>query len=162
MGPTWGPPWSCRPQMGPMLAPWTLLSGLCSCCLQHHEFTSQLWFNITKAKWESTHWFMLAVPSCNLKMLCANENCLHLPPVFLSGRNNCLPVLKAVHKAQRIKLTTRQLAFEDKKIRKFLNHWTGKLKYRRLWGFSFDLFHFRYVNRSYQGTQNNHMTQKQH
>ena len=26
MGLTWGPPWSCRPQMGPMLAPWTLLS----------------------------------------------------------------------------------------------------------------------------------------
>ena len=26
MGPTWGPPGSCRPQMGPMLAPWTLLS----------------------------------------------------------------------------------------------------------------------------------------
>ena len=26
MGPTWGPPESCRPQMGPMLAPWTLLS----------------------------------------------------------------------------------------------------------------------------------------
>ena len=25
MGPTWGPPGSCRPQMGPMLAPWTLL-----------------------------------------------------------------------------------------------------------------------------------------
>ena len=24
---TWGPPGSCRPQMGPMLAPWTLLSG---------------------------------------------------------------------------------------------------------------------------------------
>ena len=27
MGPTWGPPVSCRPQMGPMLAPRTLLSG---------------------------------------------------------------------------------------------------------------------------------------
>ena len=27
MGPTWGPPGSYRPQMGPMLAPWTLLSG---------------------------------------------------------------------------------------------------------------------------------------
>ena len=26
MGPTWGPPRSCRLQMGPMLAPWTLLS----------------------------------------------------------------------------------------------------------------------------------------
>ena len=27
MGPTWGPPGSCWPQMGPMLAPWTSLSG---------------------------------------------------------------------------------------------------------------------------------------
>ena len=27
MGPTWGPPGSCRLQMGPMLAPWALLSG---------------------------------------------------------------------------------------------------------------------------------------
>ena len=44
MGPTWGPPWSCRPQMGPMLAPWTLLSGkFYYCFFQHHtipEFTS--------------------------------------------------------------------------------------------------------------------------
>ena len=30
MGPTWGPPGSCRPQMGPMLALWALLSGLSS------------------------------------------------------------------------------------------------------------------------------------
>ena len=28
MAPTWGPPGSCRPQMGPMLAPQTLLSGM--------------------------------------------------------------------------------------------------------------------------------------
>ena len=28
MGPTLGPPGSCRPQVGPMLAPWTLLSGM--------------------------------------------------------------------------------------------------------------------------------------
>ena len=27
MGPTWGPPGSCPPQVGPMIAPWTLLSG---------------------------------------------------------------------------------------------------------------------------------------
>ena len=27
MGPTWKPPGSCQPQVGPMLAPWTLLSG---------------------------------------------------------------------------------------------------------------------------------------
>ena len=30
MGPTWGPPGSCQPQRGPMLAQWTLLSGLAS------------------------------------------------------------------------------------------------------------------------------------
>ena len=28
MGPTWGPPGSCRPQLGPILAPWALLSGM--------------------------------------------------------------------------------------------------------------------------------------
>ena len=28
MGQTWGPPGSCRPQMGPMMAPWILLSGM--------------------------------------------------------------------------------------------------------------------------------------
>ena len=28
MGPTWGPPGSWRTQVGPMLAPWTLLSGI--------------------------------------------------------------------------------------------------------------------------------------
>ena len=28
MGPTWGPPGPCRPQVGLMLAPWTLLSGI--------------------------------------------------------------------------------------------------------------------------------------
>ena len=28
MGPTWVPPGSYQPQMGPMLAPWTLLSGM--------------------------------------------------------------------------------------------------------------------------------------
>ena len=28
MGLTWRPPGSCRPQMGPMLAPWTLPSGI--------------------------------------------------------------------------------------------------------------------------------------
>ena len=27
MGPTWGPPGSCRPKMGPMFVPWTVLSG---------------------------------------------------------------------------------------------------------------------------------------
>ena len=35
MGPTWGPPGSCRPQMGPMLAPWILLSGMRFRCMSY-------------------------------------------------------------------------------------------------------------------------------
>ena len=31
MGPTWGPPESCQPQVDPMLAPWTLLLGFIHC-----------------------------------------------------------------------------------------------------------------------------------
>ena len=30
-GPKWGPPGSCRPRMGPMLAPWTLQFGYSTC-----------------------------------------------------------------------------------------------------------------------------------
>ena len=44
MGPTWGPPGSCRPQMGPMLAPWTLLSGTLLC---------QLMFTFIWCQWNS-------------------------------------------------------------------------------------------------------------
>ena len=33
MGPTWDPPGSCQPQMGPMLTPWTLLSGFAICSM---------------------------------------------------------------------------------------------------------------------------------
>ena len=35
MGPTWGLPGSCRPQMGPILAPLTLPSGYFRFCIQH-------------------------------------------------------------------------------------------------------------------------------
>ena len=34
MGPTWGPSWANRTQVGPMLAPWTLLSGYF--CYENH------------------------------------------------------------------------------------------------------------------------------
>ena len=39
MGPTWGPPGSCRPQMGPILAPSTLLSGAFMCSWVNMMFT---------------------------------------------------------------------------------------------------------------------------
>ena len=55
MGPTWGPPGSCRPQMGPMLAPWILLPG------------SSRWIRSCVCKVFS-HW---------LKPCCENENTGH-------------------------------------------------------------------------------------
>ena len=45
MGPTWGQPGFCRPQMGPMLAPWTLLSGV---VLAQHNKANQSFYH--------THW----------------------------------------------------------------------------------------------------------
>ena len=47
MGPTWGPPGSCRPQMGPMLAPWTLLSGLLSISLTRQKTTTPLYRHVS-------------------------------------------------------------------------------------------------------------------
>ena len=44
MGPTWGPSGSCRPQVGPMLAPWTLLSGLALT----HRYEGQLLTNMMR------------------------------------------------------------------------------------------------------------------
>ena len=35
MGPTWGPSGAYRPQVGPMLAPWTLLSEKAVCPITH-------------------------------------------------------------------------------------------------------------------------------
>ena len=40
MGPTWGPPGSCRPQVGSMLAPWTLLSRV-TCLLEELDKRNQ-------------------------------------------------------------------------------------------------------------------------
>ena len=49
MGPTWDPHGSCRPQMGPMLAPWTLLSGLLWVMKEHQNPTmATILFNAAK------------------------------------------------------------------------------------------------------------------
>ena len=52
MGPTWSPPGSCRPQMGPILAPWTLLSGI-------------LWLQVDMIEQSTTPWFITIC--CNSK-----------------------------------------------------------------------------------------------
>ena len=41
MGPTWGPLGADRTQVGPMLAPWSLLSGLLSCPFGGEHYLSQ-------------------------------------------------------------------------------------------------------------------------
>ena len=64
MGPTWGPPGSCRPQVGPMLAPWSLLSGFIgteaiiwlpqhdcpSAVTQHWQY--ELWHHMNLQCWQ--------------------------------------------------------------------------------------------------------------
>ena len=72
MGPTWGPPGSCRPQMGPMLAPWTLLLGLVMMEAGHgftfcitdplcEESTSYWWILPTKGQWCRTLMFFYVI-----------------------------------------------------------------------------------------------------
>ena len=54
MGPTWGPPGSCQPQMGPMFTQWILLSGVSTdwfTCYFHtmeaHTQALSFWYQIT-------------------------------------------------------------------------------------------------------------------
>ena len=57
MGPTWGPSGSCRSQMGPMLASWTLLSGYC--CLKKDPWLQycpscwlqMFWSSVSRKRW---------------------------------------------------------------------------------------------------------------
>ena len=70
MGPTWGPPGLCRrPQVGPMLAPLTLLSGAglvvahdCLICL--FTYCSSLWAFSTVYPKKYAHGFCFAVLCC--------------------------------------------------------------------------------------------------
>ena len=52
MGPTWGPPGSCCPQMGPMLAPCTLLSG--NGC--HSKWSVDIFHNIYHQNFRWSKW----------------------------------------------------------------------------------------------------------
>ena len=43
MGPTWGPSGAYRTQVGPMMAPWTLLSGVCCSFIQRIASVPFFW-----------------------------------------------------------------------------------------------------------------------
>ena len=60
-GANMGPPGSCRPQMGPMLAPWTLLSGVVTHGIAYiHEYQNG-WYKQSTAKLMYISWDILCI-----------------------------------------------------------------------------------------------------
>ena len=54
--PTWGPPGSCRSQVGPMLAPWTMLSWRPSDAIWYHKSGSIL--TAAPSPYPNQSWFL--------------------------------------------------------------------------------------------------------
>ena len=117
MGPTWGPPGSCRPQMGSMLVPWTLLWGLSwiLCCTKsnglsfesnllpfHMPVTCQRVVHYIQKSLERVHrlplWSILLLPSQMATVWSGTER--WLPGKAPRGHNGC---------AYRDVITNRQL-----------------------------------------------------
>ena len=73
MGPTWGPPGSCRPQMGPILTPWTLLSG------HAHNATAFCSVNKVADVWVTLQYIALICVCSSLS--CYALDLTHLPLV---------------------------------------------------------------------------------
>ena len=86
MGPTWGPPGSCRSQMGPVLAPWTLLSGFMSWTYSCEEemgdgYHSSRWWAVVCTVLShhlSQNW--LAIYENSIQYKCGQDL-----PVFIQG-----------------------------------------------------------------------------
>ena len=84
MGPTWGPSGADRTQVGPMLAPWTFLSG--SALVQGtNRYLKQCWpcsimlYDITRSQWVTLNTLRLRQNGCHLaddifKCIFLNEN----------------------------------------------------------------------------------------
>ena len=88
MGPTWGPPGSCRPQMAPMLTPWTLLSGYpfpkglvrclnvmtSSSCIGLHEWQGSIQQKIITPLLHATWWRHQMESFSALLAICAGNS----------------------------------------------------------------------------------------
>ena len=74
--PTWGPPGSCRPQVGPMLAPWPLLSWWC--------YQSRAGLRVFNEFGKISHASMRAVVMPTLPSLASLHNVL----ITISGATN--------------------------------------------------------------------------
>ena len=75
MGPTWGPSGDDRTQVGPMLAPWTLLSGILwsPMCSAHRASNTEFW-------WFLCHWY---------------QQTIHCGPAITNSRNYQQPTWRA-------------------------------------------------------------------
>ena len=86
VGPTWGPSGADRTQVGPMLAPWTLLNGLLSTISELKDvYCWKLWIKMIKLIW-------LAIIKTNL-LLClsflADGYYEKIAVTFLQTYDNC-------------------------------------------------------------------------
>ena len=94
MGPTWGPSGSCRPQMGPILATWILLSGYLWLVPTWLLSPVQYWSSPQSAFCVCLH-SVLAPWYCNINNLNLNSNSnLRYPPLYyqmwgLGNKNGC-------------------------------------------------------------------------
>ena len=94
MGPAWGPPGSCRPQMGPMLAPRTLLSGYTapltlSACLIDHLMLALITPQRTSQGWLKKH-YIQDVSECKLTHLTLDK----MAAIFADAIFRCIFVNK--------------------------------------------------------------------
>ena len=104
MGPTWVPPGSCRPQVGPMLFTWTLLSGvvpglLLLLPLKSAALTYQSYVHIHPSfRWNHAvtssavavflRMILYKGPSKTVWPLChsyCNRHCHHVGEIFVAG-----------------------------------------------------------------------------
>ena len=83
MGSTWGPPGSCRPQMGPMLAPWTLLSRTVIPKVEHGsnvKLTTDIPYFDFQCKLQGVYWIIFK------NLTSSNGNIFHVTG-FLWGES---------------------------------------------------------------------------
>ena len=85
MGPTWGPYGSCRHQMGPMLAPWTFLSG--SCMRFARSALAMLYVEYIVGRYLYLNLYNTQMQTCHCKVYprnCGDEVCfvIRLPSVL--------------------------------------------------------------------------------
>ena len=92
MGPTWGPPGADRTQVGPMLAPWTLLSGMC----HHYQALSiRNWSHIGS----QTRFWPRVIICCQFNLLpeaAVLDNWVRCHSVMIKVKINDLPCPKLI------------------------------------------------------------------